>query len=397
MKSLSYKHTQAACSLAYISQAIAATFLPLLFVHFQSEFGFSLKSLTILITITFFTEILIDSASPFFIKVLGYRKSMVLANAFSAIGIAGLSFMADLLANSYIGILICTVLYAIGGGFDEVLVSPIVEACPTKNKAGAMGFVHSAFSVGCALVVLVSTLFFKFIGIDSWRFLALFWAVIPLFNTVYFCFVPIRTLEEEKGVGKFSDMLKNPLFWVLGAAMVCAGASELSMSQWASAFAESGLHVSKTLGDLLGPCAFAVLMGVSRIIYAKISDKSDIIKLMMAGSVLCVASYLVAALSENSVVALIGCCVCGIAVAPMWPGAFSLAAKHIPKASTAMFAAFALLGDLGCTAGPSIVGFISGGSNNDISKGLVFSVIFPVIMLACLVFIRIFSAKQVKS
>lgn len=293
-KKLSYNHTLTACSLSYVSQAIAATFLPLLFIRFQNEFGFSLKSLTGLITITFFTEIIIDAASPLFIKSLGYRRSMILANILSAAGLAGLSFLPDAFESKYIGCVICVILYAIGGGFDEVLVSPIVEACPTNNKSGAMGVVHSAFSIGCASVVLLSTLFFNTAGIDKWRVLAILWACVPLFNAFYFCFVPIRTLEEEKGRGKFSDMLKNPLFWLLGITMVCAGASELAMSQWASAFAEAGLKVSKTTGDLLGPCAFAVLMGLSRIIYAKISAKNDITKIMSAGCVLCIASYFVA-------------------------------------------------------------------------------------------------------
>lgn len=248
MKKLSYNHTLTACSLSYVSQAIAATFLPLLFIRFQNEFGFSLKSLTGLITITFFTEIIIDAASPLFIKSLGYRRSMMLANILSAAGLAGLSFLPDAFESKYIGCVICVILYAIGGGFDEVLVSPIVEACPTNNKSGAMGVVHSAFSIGCASVVLLSTLFFNTAGIDKWRVLAILWACVPLFNAFYFCFVPIRTLEEEKGRGKFSDMLKNPLFWLLGITMVCAGASELAMSQWASAFAEAGLKVSKTTG-----------------------------------------------------------------------------------------------------------------------------------------------------
>lgn len=394
MKKLSYNHTLTACSLSYVSQAIAATFLPLLFIRFQNEFGFSLKSLTGLITITFFTEIIIDAASPLFIKSLGYRRSMMLANILSAAGLAGLSFLPDAFESKYIGCVICVILYAIGGGFDEVLVSPIVEACPTNNKSGAMGVVHSAFSIGCASVVLLSTLFFNTAGIDKWRVLAILWACVPLFNAFYFCFVPIRTLEEEKGRGKFSDMLKNPLFWLLGITMVCAGASELAMSQWASAFAEAGLKVSKTTGDLLGPCAFAVLMGLSRIIYAKISAKNDIAKIMSAGCVLCIASYFVASLSGNAFIALLGCCFCGIAVAPMWPGAFSLAAKHIPNASTAMFAAFALLGDLGCTTGPTLVGLISQSSSDNISRGLLFSSVFPAIMLICLVFIRKFASAD---
>lgn len=390
---LTFKHTQLACYLAYISQAITTTFLPLLFVRLGTEFGFSLTKLTVLITITFFTEIFIDAFCPVFIKKIGYRNGMIFANICAVIGTAGLAVFPFIFKNPYIGFVLCDVFYAVGGGFDEVLVSPIVEACPTKNKARAMALLHSFYCWGCAAIVLFSTIFFRFAGMDNWRLLAVLWAIIPLFNILLFMFVPIRTLEEEKGSGKFSDMLKNPLFWLMLIIMICAGASELSMSQWASAFAETGLQVSKTIGDLLGPCAFAVLMGLSRVIYSRIDDKTDITKILIVGAIVCIGAYLLAALSGNAIVSLIGCALCGIAVAPMWPGAFSIASKEIPKASTTMFASFALAGDLGCTVGPSIVGFVSG-SNDNIAKGLLSSVIFPAAMIICLLFVRIINKKK---
>ena len=390
---LTFKHTQLACYLAYISQAITTTFLPLLFVRLGTEFGFSLTKLTVLITITFFTEIFIDAFCPVFIKKMGYRNGMIFANICAVIGTAGLAVFPFIFKNPYIGFVLCDIFYAVGGGFDEVLVSPIVEACPTKNKARAMALLHSFYCWGCAAIVLFSTIFFRFAGMDNWRLLAVLWAIIPLFNIFLFRFVPIRTLEEEKGSGKFSDMLKNPLFWLMLIIMICAGASELSMSQWASAFAETGLQVSKTIGDLLGPCAFAVLMGLSRVIYSRIDDKTDITKILIVGAIVCIGAYLLAALSGNAIVSLIGCALCGIAVAPMWPGAFSIASKEIPKASTTMFASFALAGDLGCTVGPSIVGFVSG-SNDNIAKGLLSSVIFPAAMIICLLFVRIINKKK---
>lgn len=390
---LTFKHTQLACYLAYISQAITTTFLPLLFVRLGAEFGFSLAKLTVLITITFFTEIFIDAVCPLFIKKIGYRNGMIFANICAVLGTAGLAVFPFIFKNPYIGFILCDALYAIGGGFDEVLVSPIVEACPTKNKARAMALLHSFYCWGCAAIVLLSTIFFHFAGMDNWRLLAVLWAGIPLINTFLFMFVPIRTLEEEKGSGKFSDMLKNPLFWLMLIVMICAGASELSMSQWASAFAETGLKVSKTVGDLLGPCAFAILMGLSRVIFSRIDDKTDIVKILIIGAIVCIGAYLLASLSGNAIVSLIGCALCGISVAPMWPGAFSIASKEIPKASTTMFAGFALAGDLGCTVGPSIVGFVSG-SNDNIARGLLCSVVFPVAMIICLLFIRIINKKK---
>lgn len=393
MKQLSFKHTQLACSLAYISQAVTTSFLPLLFIRLQRQFGFSFAQLTLLITITFLSEIIIDASSPIFVNKIGYRRAMAAANLFSAAGIAGLGILPHIMPNPYLGFLVCVILYSIGGGFDEVLVSPIVEACPTKNKVRAMALLHSSYCWGCVLVILVSTLFFKFFGIEKWYIIAFVWSIIPLLNSVYFCFVPIRAIEEEKGRGRFSDMIKNPLFWLMCAAMICAGAGELAMSQWVSAFAESGLNISKTAGDLLGPCAFAVIMGISRVLYSRFDDKADLSSIMMVCCVICIAAYLMAAFGRSPVVALIGCCLCGLSVAPMWPGTFSLAAKHIPNASTAMFAVFALAGDAGCTVGPTIVGFVSGSSENNISRGLLCSAVFPLLMLICLLFIRRMTKK----
>lgn len=386
---LNYKHTQLACYLGYVSQAITSTFLPLLFIRLGNEFGFSLSKLTVLITVTFFSEIMIDAFCPRLIKKIGYRSSMVFANICSAAGTAGYAVLPFLMKDPYTGFVICAVVNAIGGGFDEVLVSPIVEACPTKNKARAMALLHSFYCWGCAAVVLFSTLYFHLAGVENWRFLAALWALIPLSNAFLFSFVPIRTLEEEKGESRFSDMLKNPMFWLMCVVMICAGASELAMSQWASAFAEAGLGISKTLGDLLGPCAFAVLMGLSRILFSRINDKTDISKILIACAVLCIGAYFVSALSADPMIALLGCGLCGFAVAPMWPGAFSMASRDIPNASTAMFAAFALAGDMGCTAGPSAVGFISSAGGNDIGSGLIYSAAFPALMIICLLLIRI--------
>ena len=391
---LTYKHTQLACYLGYVSQAITTTFLPLLFVRLSGEFGFSLSKLTVLIMITFFSEIIIDALCPRLISRIGYRASMVFANICSAVGTAGYAVLPFLTKDPYTGFVICAVINAIGGGFDEVLVSPIVEACPTTNKARAMALLHSFYCWGCAAVVIFSTLFFRLAGIENWRILAAVWALIPLSNIFLFFFVPIRTLEEEKGEGHFGETLKNPIFWLMCAVMICAGASELAMSQWASAFAEAGLGVSKMYGDLLGPCAFAILMGTSRVIFSRIDDKTDISKILIVCAVLCIGTYFLSSLSANPIVALLGCCFCGFAVAPMWPGAFSMASKDIPNASTAMFAAFALAGDMGCTAGPTAVGFISSAGGNDISRGLIYSAVFPAVMIVCLLMIRLVKAKK---
>lgn len=333
---LNYSHTRAACCLAYVTQSVAAMFMPLLFVRFGSEFGLSMDRLTALVTVTFFTQIFVDAAAPLIVQKTGYRALAVIAAAFSFCGIAGLSFMADLVPGAFWGLFICTVLYAIGSGLIEVLITPIVDSCPTDKKAGSMAFVHSAYCAGCALVVLLSTAYFSVFGIENWRYLALLFSAVPLLAAVSFCAVPIVTPEEVRERGSVKDMFKNPLFWIFGVVMICAGASELSMSQWASAFAEAGLGVSKTTGDLLGPCAFAVLMFIGRIFYGKISDRVDIIKVLFACSALCVVSYLLASFAQNPILALMGCCFCGLAVAPMWPATFSLCGKYMPNISSAV-------------------------------------------------------------
>ena len=392
---LTYSHTLAACCLAYITQSVASTFLPLLFVRFGTEFGLDIGRLTVLVTVTFFTQIFVDAAAPVIVRKTGYRALTVAAAVFSLCGFAGLSFMADIIPGAFCGIFICTVLYAIGAGLIEVLITPIVDSCPTAKKAGSMAFVHSSFSAGCVMVVLVSTLFFSVFGIENWRVLALIFAAVPLAAAAGFMLVPIRTPEEVRERGSVKDMIKTPMFWIFGVVMVCAGASELSMSQWASAFAEAGLGVSKTMGDLLGPCAFAFLMFLGRIIYGKISDKVDIVKVMLACSALCVAAYITASFAKQPVVALLGCCVCGFAVGPMWPGTFSLCSKYMPNISSVIFAAYALFGDLGCTGGPAVVGLISGDSSN-ISKGLSIAVVFPVLLALCLIVVKIINRNNKK-
>ncbi len=393
-----FKHTRLACYLGYISQAITTTFLPLLFVRLGGEFGFSLQRLTVLVTVTFFSEIFIDALSPKIIEKVGYRAAMIFAGICSAVGTAGLAVFPFILKDSYAGFVICALVYAVGSGLYEVLVSPIIEACPASNKARSMALLHSFYCWGCVAVVLVSTLFFGVFGMENWRIMAALWALIPILSAVLFTRVPIRTLEEERGeVGSFAETAKNPVFIMMCAVMICAGASELAMSQWASAFAEAGLGVTKSVGDLFGPCAFAALMGISRTVFSRINDKTDISKILIVCALVCIGGYMLAALSTEPVAALVGCGICGMAVAPMWPGAFSMAAKEIRGGATSMFAALALAGDLGCTAGPTVVGFISGAEKNDISRGLIFSVIFPLMMIICLIAVKLYKSRKAKN
>lgn len=378
-----YQKTIYACFTGYIVQAIINNFVPLLFLAFQDTYSIPLSKITLLVTINFALQLIVDLMSVSFVDKIGYRVSMMIAHILSAAGLILLAFLPDILSNHFAGILISVMIYAVGGGLLEVLVSPVVEACPSDHKEQTMSLLHSFYCWGHVGVVLISTVFFRIFGIDNWKILACIWAVIPICNTFAFAKVPIASLIEE-GEKDFSvkELAKQKTFWVFMLMMLCAGASEQSVSQWASTFAEKGLGVSKTIGDLAGPMAFAVLMGLSRALYGKFGEKINLDHFMIGSSILCVASYLCISLVSNPVISLISCAVCGLSVGIMWPGTFSKASGDLPKGGTAMFAFMALAGDMGCSGGPTLVGMISDKFGDDLKKGILTAVVFPLLLLA---------------
>ena len=378
---MNYNHTLLVSYTGYITQSIVNTFVPLLFLTFQSTYQIPIDKITLLVTINFVIQLLVDLLSTKFVDRIGYRVCIVAAHLFAASGLVGISLFPDWFSDPFIGLLTAVCLYAVGGGLIEVLISPIVEACPTERKAAAMSLLHSFYCWGCVLVVLLSTLYFSLAGIQNWRILSMLWAIIPLWNAFYFTQVPISTLEETHKTIPLRSLLSKRIFWILALLMICAGASELAMSQWASAFAESGLQVSKTLGDLAGPCMFAVLMGLSRVLYAKWSERINLPHAMLLCGFLCIGGYLIAALVPIPFVALLGCGLCGFSVGILWPGTFSLAAVKCPGGGTAMFALLALFGDVGCSIGPTLVGFISGFASNGLRTGLLVALLFPLLLL----------------
>ncbi|MDD3142322.1 MAG: MFS transporter [Lachnospiraceae bacterium] len=377
-----YNHTLRASYLGYITQAIVNNFAPLLFLTFQKSYHISLDKIALLITMNFGVQLVVDFLAIKFVDKIGYKICIVVAHIFAAVGLAGIGVFPDLFGNPYAGLICAVFLYAIGGGLIEVLISPIVEACPTTKKSAHMSLLHSFYCWGQVGVILGSTIFFVLAGIENWRMLALIWAVIPLFNAVYFAQVPIATLIEEDEEGMtIKELFGSQIFWVFVLLMICAGAAEHSMAQWASAFAESSLQVSKTIGDLAGPCFFAIMMGISRVFYSKFSEKIELHKFMIGSAVLCVLSYLLAALSASPVLALLGCGLSGLAVGIFWPGTFSIAAARCRRGGITMFALLALAGDLGCSAGPTIVGFVSDAANDNLKAGLLVAIIFPLILI----------------
>lgn len=384
----SYRHTICAGMIGYITQAIVNNFAPLLFVFFQSEFQIPWSMITVLVTVNFLTQLFIDLISAVVVDKIGYRPCIVFAHACCAAGLIGLGVFPDCFSSPFAGLLTAVFLYAVGGGLIEVIISPLVEACPTKQKTSVMGFLHSFYCWGQVIVILLSTLFFLTAGIANWRILSLIWAAIPLFNALYFFFIPVRALPESENKAPLITLLKNKLFWIFALLMLCSGAAELSVAQWASAFAETGLNVSKTMGDLLGPCLFALLMGISRIFYARICGRAEIKNIMLISAVLCLIGYLLTALSPLPALSLLGCGICGFSVGVFWPGTYSIAAKECPSGGTTTFALLALAGDLGCSGGPTMVGLIAD-LTGGLKFGLLAAAIFPVLLI-----IGIFLSKK---
>ncbi len=389
-----YNKTLIACYLGFITQAITANFTPLLFLMFNKNYDVPLGKIALIPAVFFLTQLVVDIICAQVVDKIGYRKCIITSCLCSAVGLVLLAFLPELFSDPFIGIIISVVVYAIGSGLVEVLGSPIVEACPFDHKEAVMSLLHSFYCWGSVGVIVISTLFFKFAGIDNWKILACIWAVIPLYNIYNFATCPIEQPNGgEKGMGLVA-LFRLPLFWVAIILMICAGASELSMAQWASAFAESALGLSKNIGDLAGPCLFAVAMGTVRAVFGKFGHKLNLMRFMIVSGALCLLSYLMASLSPLPMLGLLGCILCGFSVAIMWPGTISICSPRIPKGGTALFAMLAMSGDLGGAAGPALVGNISQAFGNNLKAGLLLGGIFPVILIVMILLIPLIASRQ---
>ena len=383
-----YQKTLIACYLGFNTQAIAANFAPLLFLTFHRTYQISLGRIAFISTAFFFTQLLVDLFCAKYVDRIGYRRSVIASEVFSAAGLIGLAFLPSLLPDPYVGILISVIIYAMGSGLIEVLVSPIVEACPFDNKDSVMSLLHSFYCWGSVGVILLSTIFFAIFGIENWRILACIWALIPLYNTFNFISCPIESLTEEGEGLSIRQLCHIPIFWIALILMVCAGASEISMAQWASAYVESALGISKSIGDIIGPCLFAVMMGMSRSFYGKYGENIDLMKFMIGSGALCLVCYLLSALAPLPFLNLVGCAVCGFSVGIMWPGTISIASKKIPLGGTAMFALLAMAGDLGGSVGPGIVGFVTQNANDNLKVGMLAGCVFPTVLVLSVLLLK---------
>jgi fucose permease len=389
-----YRKTLIACYLAFITQAIAANFAPLLFLTFHKSMGIPLGKVALVSTSFYFTQLIVDVICAKFVDRIGYRVCAVASEIASALGLICLAFLPSILPDPFTGILISVIIYAVGSGLIEVLASPIVEACPFDHKEAVMSLLHSFYCWGSVGVILLSTVFFVLFGVENWRWLSCIWAMIPFINVYNFASCPIEPLVEDGKGMTIRTLFKTPLFFLGIILMVCAGAGEMSMAQWASAFVESALGISKTAGDLLGPCLFAVTMGISRVIYGKFGSKIELTKYMLGSGALCLMCYILAALSLNPIICLIGCMLCGFSVGIMWPGTISILSKKLPSGGTAMFALLAMAGDLGGAFGPWLVGFTSQMKNDDLKTGMLAACIFPIVLIGSIILINVKSKKQ---
>ncbi|MBQ8001901.1 MAG: MFS transporter [Clostridia bacterium] len=379
---LGYKHTLYACFIGYITQAVVNNFAPLLFIIFHSQLSVPLEQITLLVTINFLVQLFVDFISPFFVDKIGYKTSIIIAHVFSAAGLALLGILPLVFPSPFPALLIAVIVYAVGGGIIEVLISPIAESCPTKNKSATMSLLHSFYCWGTMGVVIISTLFLAYFGKGSWHVLAVLWSLVPVFNVLYFSLVPVNhLLTEEDTAMSPKELFSSKTFALFILLMISAGASEQAMSQWASFFVESALGVPKALGDILGICLFALMMGIARVTYSKASDKLNLRLCLIASGILSIASYITVAISPYSALSLIACALCGLSAGILWPGVFSMAAEHFPRGGTLMFALLALAGDLGCSSGPTLTGFVSSAFSDNLNLGLLAAAVFPLILI----------------
>lgn len=391
---MDYRKTIRACKIACVVQAIVVNYAPLLFLTFQSTYGLRLQQITLLVTLNFLTQLLVDFLVSRFADRIGYRRCIIAAHVCAAVGLAGLAVLPEVFPTPMSGLLAATIIYAIGSGIIEVLNSPLAEACPTPNKEAAMTGLHSFYSWGCVLTILGSTILFAVFGIENWKWICCFWAIAPLINGIAFARVPMAPVVAEGKAMSMKELFKEKIFWLVVIAIICAGATEQAVSQWASAFAERGLQVSKTVGDLAGPCMFAVLMGLARVLHGKIAHRVSMETCMIFSAALCVFSYVLTVLPVHPMVNLFGCALSGFAVGVLWPGALSVAAKRCPRGGTVMFAFLALGGDAGCSLGPTVVGLVSGRFGDNLKTGLLAAMIFPAVIFFVILAVKRWDRRE---
>lgn len=407
MRKLTFKSTVYACYRQSLTQGIVNNLSPLFFVIYKDKFGLSYSLIATLILFNFVTQLLTDMVSVKFVDKLGYRNSCVIANIFCFTGLLLIGSLPNLIPAPFFGLAFATVVMGVGGGLIEVVTSPMLDAIPGEAKASSMSLMHSFYCWGQLGVVVITTLLLRVIGDALWFVIPFLWALLPLFSLASFFRIPMPETIPEEHRTPLRELFRSKLFLVALVLMLSAGASELSMCQWSSLFAEKALGVPKVVGDLLGPALFAVFMGIGRMIFGIYGERLNLYRILIWSSVLCVGCYLGTALVQNPIFSLICCSSCGLFVTLMWPGTISCTSPLFPKGGAAMFGLFALAGDVGCSVGPALVGTISDNAGNLLSgilpglsqdqiglrTGMLAGMIFPLIMMVGVILLRRWSRK----
>lgn len=387
-----YKKTLHACYRGYITQAIIVNLAPLFFIIFQDRYNVSFVTLGSIVLLNFVTQLMTDLVSIKFIEKVGYRIAAVMAHLLASIGLVLLGTLPNIMPVVP-ALVTATLFYSVGGGLLEVIVSPIVDSLPGEEKESSMSLLHSFYCWGQVLVILITTCLLFFIGNKNWHIIPILWAILPIYNLIKFLKVPMLpplTSDERMPIKK---LLNSKIFLVILLLMLCAGASELALAQWASLFTEKALGVSKAIGDVFGPCLFGVLMGVGRTVYGIYGGKVKLLRVLIISSLLCICAYLLASLSQNAMISLVGCALCGLSVSLMWPGMLSFASEEFKTGGTAMFGIMAVFGDMGCSVGPWVIGFVSEftiatGEAQALRYGVLAAVIFPIVMMIGTLFLQ---------
>ena len=387
--------TKIACYIGIMVQAVTINFVPMLFVAFMGEFGLGVGQISALVALTFIVQFTVDFLCVFIVGRVSYRALSCTAHILAAAGLA-LMPLLPYVTDPFLGLCIAVLVYSTGSGLIEVIVSPIVESCPSSNKTAEMSLLHSFYCWGQTATVILSTVFFCFAGIDSWRVLSLVWAAVPLVNFFLFLSCPMNTSEQSEKSMRMKTLISNCDFLLLLVIIMCAGAAELAVAQWASAYCETALGVDKTVGDLAGPMAFAVCMGIARVGYGILGNRVRLERYMLASGILCVAGYLVIAFAPYAWLGLAGFGICGLAVGVLWPGTLSLAARHVDGGGT-MFAMLSFAGDAGCTLGPFIAGMLAESAGGDIGYGISAAAVFPLVLCVAVALLILRLGKKEKN
>lgn len=356
-----YKILKLACYSTNVSMSVITNMPPLLFLTFREQFGISYSLLGLLVTVNFFTQLLVDLIFSFFSHKFNIQKAVKFTPVLCMIGLLFYSLCPSLFKNNeYIALVIGTVIFSASGGFGEVLISPVIAAIPAKDPDKEMSKLHSTYAWGVVGVVLFATAFLAVFSSKYWQILMLILSLIPLFAAIAFAFSKVPTMQTPERVSGALKLLKNSGVWMCVLAIFLGGAAECTMAQWCSGYLEQALGIKKIYGDIFGVALFSVMLGAGRTLYSKIGK--NIAPVLFFGALGAALCYFIAALSPFAVVGLVACALTGFCVSMLWPGSLIVASDRFPAGGVFIFALMAAGGDMGASIGPQLVGIVTDAS-----------------------------------